>query len=129
MGFLLLFPTFWLLKAKFLLIFCDFLEILQLFFESIFRLVLKILENFLDIEDFRKFVFNFQKMSLFLTSETFEPYSVAEIVNKAKSYIAAKILFETVSSKWAEVVEKLDKMCGHQISFETSTQKLLKEVL
>ena len=100
----LLFPTFWLLKAKFFLIFYDFLEILQLFFDFvsrflIFRLILKILENFLDFEDFRKFLFNFQKMSLFLTSEIFELCSVTEIVNNAKSFIAAKILFEIASSK------------------------------
>ncbi len=37
-------------------------------------------------------------MSLFLTSEIFEPCLVAEIVNKAKSYTVGKILFEIASS-------------------------------
>ena len=64
-------PTFWLLKAKFLLIFCNFLEILQLFFDFVSKICnflvnfLKILENLLNFEDFRKFLFNFEKMSLF----------------------------------------------------------------
>ena len=70
LGFLLLFPTFWLLKAKFLLIFCNFLEILQLFFDFVSKIC-----NFpVNFEDFRKFLFNF---------EIFEPCSVIEIVNKA----------------------------------------------
>ncbi len=57
-------PTFWLLKAKFCIIFCNFLEILQLFFDFVSK-ICNIPVNF---EDFRKFLFNFEKMSLFLTN-------------------------------------------------------------
>ena len=106
-------------RQKFLLIFCDFLEILQLFFDFvsgflIFRLILKISENFYSI--FRKCPYfvtgthsppplTHSKMYLSCLSEnvliflTFEPCSVTEIVNKAKSYIAAKFLFENSKFK------------------------------
>ncbi len=40
---------------------------------------------FFDFEDIKKFLFNFEKISLFLTCEIFEKCSVAEIVNKVKS--------------------------------------------
>ncbi len=57
----LLFPTFWLLKAKFFPIFCDFPEILQLFCDFVSKIC-----NFLvNFEDFGKCFFNFEKISLF----------------------------------------------------------------
>ena len=36
---------------------------------------------------------------------------------------------EIASSKKAQAMEKKDKICGQKISLETSTQKLLDEVL
>ena len=63
-----------------------FLEILQLFFDFVSKIC-----NFpVNFEDFRKFVFNFEKISLFLTDEIFEPCSVIKIVNKGTSKTAVK---------------------------------------
>ena len=78
-----------------------------------------------NFEDFGKFLLNFEKM-FFLTDEKCELCSVAEIANKTKSKRVAKILLEIASSNKAEALEKLDKICGWQISFETL---LLDEVL
>ena len=78
----LLFPTFWLLKVKFLPIFCDFLGILKLVYDFIPKIC-----NFLvDFEDFGQFQ---EKNGENVSDEILEPCSV--VGNCKQSQTAAKM--------------------------------------